>query len=71
MGSVNRRIGEAGSTWAWAVPFGGVKSSGYGLEHGVEGLKAVAAPRVVNHPPKGGSLIAQSDFADSSMRRSR
>jgi acyl-CoA reductase-like NAD-dependent aldehyde dehydrogenase len=53
MGSVNRRIGEAGSTWAWAVPFGGVKSSGYGLEHGVEGLKAVAAPRVVNHPPKG------------------
>ncbi|MDV7241142.1 MULTISPECIES: aldehyde dehydrogenase family protein [Rhodococcus] len=51
---------DAGTVWINshavphpAVPFGGVKGSGYGLEHGVEGLKAVAAPRVVNHPPKG------------------
>ncbi|MBF6371207.1 aldehyde dehydrogenase family protein, partial [Nocardia puris] len=30
------------------VPFGGVKSSGYGLEFGVEGLKSVAEPRVIS-----------------------
>ncbi|MFD1718389.1 aldehyde dehydrogenase family protein [Georgenia deserti] len=29
------------------VPFGGLKSSGYGLEFGVHGLKAVAAPKVI------------------------
>lgn len=30
------------------VPFGGVKGSGYGLEFGVEGLKAVAVPQVIS-----------------------
>lgn len=29
------------------VPFGGVKSSGYGMEFGAEGLKAVSAPKVI------------------------
>jgi acyl-CoA reductase-like NAD-dependent aldehyde dehydrogenase len=29
------------------VAFGGVKGSGYGLEFGVNGLKAVAAPKVI------------------------
>ncbi|MFG6280085.1 aldehyde dehydrogenase family protein [Microbacterium sp. 5K110] len=29
------------------VPFGGVKGSGYGMEFGKEGLKAVAAPKVI------------------------
>ncbi|GAB3261605.1 aldehyde dehydrogenase family protein [Kineosporia babensis] len=45
---------EAGSVWINGhggvhpmVPFGGVKASGYGLEFGVEGLKAVAVPKVV------------------------
>jgi acyl-CoA reductase-like NAD-dependent aldehyde dehydrogenase len=46
---------EAGTVWINShasphplVPFGGVKKSGYGLEFGVEGLKSVAAPQVVN-----------------------
>lgn len=46
---------EAGTVWINGhggvhpmIPFGGVKSSGYGLEFGVEGLKAVAVPRVIN-----------------------
>ena len=46
---------EAGTVWINAhgslhpmIPFGGVKGSGYGLEFGVEGLKAVALPQVVN-----------------------
>lgn len=30
------------------VPFGGVGASGYGLEFGVEGLKSVAVPQVIN-----------------------
>ena len=30
------------------VPFGGTKQSGYGQEFGVAGLKAVAAPKVIN-----------------------
>jgi acyl-CoA reductase-like NAD-dependent aldehyde dehydrogenase len=46
---------EAGTVWINShggvhpmVPFGGVKGSGYGLEFGVEGLKAVAVPQVIN-----------------------
>jgi acyl-CoA reductase-like NAD-dependent aldehyde dehydrogenase len=46
---------EAGTVWINShggvhpmIPFGGVKKSGYGLEFGVEGLKAVAVPQVVN-----------------------
>lgn len=31
-----------------SIPFGGVKGSGYGLEFGVEGLKAVAVPQIIN-----------------------
>ncbi|MEZ0166084.1 aldehyde dehydrogenase family protein [Kineococcus sp. LSe6-4] len=45
---------EAGSVWINShggihpmVPFGGVKGSGYGLEFGVEGLKALGVPKVV------------------------
>ena len=32
------------------VPFGGAKNSGYGLEFGVEGLKAVSQAQVVSFP---------------------
>jgi acyl-CoA reductase-like NAD-dependent aldehyde dehydrogenase len=46
---------EAGTVWINShggvhpmIPFGGVKKSGYGLEFGVEGLKAVALPQVIN-----------------------
>lgn len=46
---------EAGTVWINnhgvvdpRIPFGGVKGSGYGLEFGVEGLKAVAVAKVVN-----------------------
>jgi phenylacetaldehyde dehydrogenase len=46
---------EAGTVWINRhgavdprVPFGGVKSSGYGVEFGVEGLKALGTPHVIN-----------------------
>jgi acyl-CoA reductase-like NAD-dependent aldehyde dehydrogenase len=46
---------EAGTVWINShggvhpmIPFGGVKKSGYGLEFGMEGLKAVAVPQVIN-----------------------
>lgn len=46
---------EAGTVWINShggvhpmIPFGGVKNSGYGLEFGVEGLKSVAVPQVIN-----------------------
>ena len=52
--SVAARI-QAGTVWINShaaphpmVPFGGVKMSGYGLEFGVEGLKAVSAPQVIS-----------------------
>lgn len=45
---------EAGTVWINQhggvdpqVPFGGTKASGYGLEFGVEGLKAMAATKVI------------------------
>ncbi|PRX49364.1 phenylacetaldehyde dehydrogenase [Prauserella shujinwangii] len=45
---------EAGTVWINKhgtvhpmVPFGGVKGSGYGLEFGAEGLKAVGVPQVI------------------------
>lgn len=48
---------KAGSVWINRhgtlhplAPFGGVKGSGYGLEFGVDGLKAVAAPKVIHRP---------------------
>ena len=51
---VAQRI-EAGTVWINKhgavdprIPFGGIKSSGYGLEFGVEGLKSVAAPKVIS-----------------------
>ncbi len=46
---------QAGSVWINShggvhpmIPFGGVKKSGYGLEFGVEGLKGVSVPQVIN-----------------------
>ena len=46
---------QAGTVWINShggvhpmVPFGGTKTSGYGLEFGVEGLKAVAVPQVIS-----------------------
>jgi acyl-CoA reductase-like NAD-dependent aldehyde dehydrogenase len=46
---------EAGTVWINQhgtlhpmAPFGGVKGSGYGLEFGVEGLKSVAVPQIIN-----------------------
>jgi acyl-CoA reductase-like NAD-dependent aldehyde dehydrogenase len=46
---------QAGTVWINShggvhplIPFGGVKQSGYGLEFGVEGLKSVAVPQVIN-----------------------
>ncbi|AKK03691.1 aldehyde dehydrogenase family protein [Corynebacterium epidermidicanis] len=46
---------EAGTTWINAhgavdprVPFGGIKSSGYGVEFAVEGLKGLGYPHIVN-----------------------
>ena len=46
---------QAGTVWINShggvhpmVPFGGVKGSGYGLEFGVEGLKAVAVPQIIS-----------------------
>jgi acyl-CoA reductase-like NAD-dependent aldehyde dehydrogenase len=46
---------EAGTVWINShggvhpmIPFGGVKKSGYGLEFGVEGLKSVAVPQLIN-----------------------
>ncbi|WP_099331969.1 aldehyde dehydrogenase family protein [Actinomyces minihominis] len=46
---------EAGTVWINKhgavhpfIPFGGTKRSGYGMEFGVEGLKAVSVPQVIN-----------------------
>ena len=46
---------EAGTVWINRhgavdprIPFGGAKKSGYGLEFGVEGLKALGVPQVIN-----------------------
>jgi acyl-CoA reductase-like NAD-dependent aldehyde dehydrogenase len=46
---------EAGTVWLNQhgaihplVPFGGIKGSGYGLEFGIEGLKAVTVPKVIS-----------------------
>lgn len=46
---------QAGTVWINGhggvhpmIPFGGVKASGYGLEFGVEGLKSVAVPHIIN-----------------------
>ena len=46
------RPAPSGSTstapWTRRIPFGGAKQSGYGLEFGVEGLKALGVPQVIN-----------------------
>lgn len=46
---------EAGTVWINKhgavdprIPFGGAKQSGYGLEFGVDGLKALGVPQVIN-----------------------
>jgi acyl-CoA reductase-like NAD-dependent aldehyde dehydrogenase len=46
---------EAGTVWINRhggihpmIPFGGIKHSGYGLEFGTEGLKAVSVPQVIS-----------------------
>ena len=46
---------DAGTVWINShgmvnplIPFGGTKQSGYGLEFGVEGLKALGVPQVIN-----------------------
>lgn len=46
---------ETGTVWINShggvhpmIPFGGAKQSGYGLEFGVEGLKALGTPQVIN-----------------------
>lgn len=46
---------EAGTVWINQhgaihpmVPFGGIKGSGYGVEFGIEGLKAVTVPQVIS-----------------------
>jgi acyl-CoA reductase-like NAD-dependent aldehyde dehydrogenase len=51
---VARRV-RAGTVWINGhakpdprIPFGGIKQSGYGLEFGAEGLKAVSVPKVYN-----------------------
>ena len=51
---VARQI-QAGTVWINnharpdpRIPFGGIKQSGYGLEFGADGLKAVAVPKVYN-----------------------
>lgn len=47
---------EAGTVWINKhgavdprVPFGGIKTSGYGLEFGIEGLKHLGAPQVISY----------------------
>ncbi|QCB97832.1 aldehyde dehydrogenase family protein [Arthrobacter sp. PAMC25564] len=46
---------EAGTVWINShggvhpmIPFGGVKQSGYGVEFGVDGLKSLGVPQVIN-----------------------
>lgn len=46
---------EAGTVWINGhggvdprIPFGGIKQSGYGLEFGVEGLKALGVPQIIS-----------------------
>ncbi|MGV1033954.1 MAG: aldehyde dehydrogenase family protein [Microbacteriaceae bacterium] len=46
---------ESGTVWINShggvhpmIPFGGAKQSGYGLEFGVEGLKALGQPQIIN-----------------------
>ena len=46
---------QAGTVWINShggvdprIPFGGAKTSGYGVEFGVDGLKALGQPQVIN-----------------------